>query len=198
MKLDRSFYTRPDVVSIARELLGKFLFTNLDGGLTGGIITETEAYEGATDRASHAYGHRRTARTEIMYGMGGYAYIYLCYGIYSLFNIVTNHEDIPHAVLIRGIYPVTGLDRMKKRTGKLRLGTESGNGPGRVSVLLGLHYSLSGTDLLGDRIWVEDRNYEIDPSDIITGRRIGVEYAGPDADLAYRFRVLPEKMLPVK
>src|SRR5436190_23382275 len=101
MKLPRSFYTRPDVVRIAKELLGKYLFTNIDGIFTGGIITETEAYAGVEDRASHAFGGRRTARNEVMYAKGGTAYVYLCYGIHSLFNVVTNEKEIPHAVLIR-------------------------------------------------------------------------------------------------
>lgn len=189
MKLDRSFYTRPDVVTIARELLGKLLLTNLDGGLTGGIITETEAYAGATDRASHAYNNRRTARTEVMFGQGGRAYVYLCYGIHSLFNIVTNVENFPHAVLVRAIHPFTGLEIMRNRTGKPVIGAREGLGPGKVSSLLGIHYSLSGKDLLGSEIWLEDHQLRIPPSEIIAGTRIGVEYAGEDAKLPYRFRI---------
>jgi len=108
MKIPPSFYLKDDVVKIASELLGKYLFTNFNGMLTGGIITETEAYAGITDKASHAYDDKRTKRTEIMYYKGGTAYVYLCYGIHSLFNIVTNAENIPHAVLIRGIFPTLG------------------------------------------------------------------------------------------
>src|SRR6185436_18626958 len=96
-------------------LLGKYLFTNFDGIFTGGIITETEAYNGVVDRASHAFGGRRTARTETMYGEGGTAYVYLCYGIHSLFNVVTNKKNDPHAVLIRAIYPTEGIDQMRIR-----------------------------------------------------------------------------------
>ena len=195
MKLDKSFYLRPDVVQIAKDLIGKYVFTNFDGGVTGGIIIETEAYEGVTDRASHAYGNRRTARTEVMYSEGGVAYIYLCYGIHSLFNIVTNVKDIPHAVLIRGILPVEGIDIMKKRVRKEELTHGAGTGPGKVSSLLGIHYSATGLDLLGDKIWLEDRELDLS-KDIITGTRIGVQYAGPDATLPYRFRV-PEEQVRV-
>ena len=193
MKLNRSFYMREDVVLIARELLGKYIFTCFEDGLTGGVITETEAYAGITDRASHAYNNRRTRRTEVMFGPGGYAYIYLCYGIHSLFNIVTNVEDVPHAVLIRGIIPVSDIDIMRQRMGK-PLNNLSGIGPGRVSALLGIHYSDSGIDLLGDRIWLEDRSIEVKDQDIITGPRVGVEYAGDDAMLPYRFTLNADKL----
>ena len=193
MKLERSFYTRQDVVQIARDLIGKYIFTNFDGGITGGIIIETEAYEGVTDRASHAYGGRRTARTEVMFGDGGTAYVYLCYGIHSLFNIVTNTNDIPHAVLVRGIYPVEGLEIMKKRARKEVLMPGSGSGPGKVSKLLGIHYSHSGIDLLGDKIWIENRGL-MSTAEILTGPRIGVEYAGEDANLPYRFRIPEENV----
>jgi len=188
MKLDRSFYTRPDVVQIAKDLIGKYLFTDFNDEITGGIIIETEAYEGITDRASHAYGNRRTARTEVMYTEGGTAYVYLCYGIHSLFNIVTNVTGIPHAVLIRGIMPVEGIVTMLERTGKRKLAPGSGSGPGKVSSLLGIHYSHTGTDLMGSKIWVEDRGLILEDK-IITGRRIGVDYAGPDASRPYRFLV---------
>ena len=139
MKLQRSFYTRQDVVQIAKDLIGKYIFTHFNGEITGGIIIETEAYEGITDRASHAYGGRRTARTEVMYADGGVAYVYLCYGMHSLFNIVTNIQGVPHAVLIRGIYPSVGKEMMKMRTQKPELVRGSGIGPGKVSKLLGIH-----------------------------------------------------------
>jgi DNA-3-methyladenine glycosylase len=192
MKLDRSYYTRHDVVQIAKDLIGKFIFTHFDEGITGGMIIETEAYEGVTDRASHAYGNRRTARTEVMYSNGGVAYVYLCYGIHSLFNIVTNMESVPHAVLIRGIIPIQGLDIMQKRIQKPVDVTGSGSGPGKVSKLLGIHYSHSGNDLLGDRIWVEDRGVSFN-DEIYTGTRIGVDYAGRDALLPYRFWITEVK-----
>lgn len=194
MKLDRQFYLREDVVQIARDLIGKVLVTKFNGELTSGIIIETEAYEGVTDRASHAYGGRRTARTEVMYSIGGTAYVYLCYGVHSLFNIVTNIEGVPHAVLIRGIYPNAGFDIMKMRTQKAALLKGSGIGPGKVSKLLGIHYSQSGIDLLGDEIWLEDRGLDF-RDHIITGTRIGVEYSGEDAFLPYRFSIPEERIL---
>jgi DNA-3-methyladenine glycosylase len=195
MKIDRSFYTREDVVQIAKDLLGKFIFTSFNNEITAGIITEAEAYEGITDRASHAFGNRRTARTEVMYANGGVAYVYLCYGIHSLFNIVTNKQDIPHAILIRGIYPLEGLEVMKKRKEKLNLNRGSGSGPGKVSKLLGIHYSHSGIDLLGDEIWLEDRGLVLNDY-ILTGTRIGVDYAGKDALLPYRFWI-PEAKIKI-
>jgi DNA-3-methyladenine glycosylase len=191
LKLPLSFYLRKDVVKISRELLGKYLFTNIDGIFTGGIITETEAYNGEVDRASHAFGGRRTNRTEIMYGEGGHAYVYLCYGIHSLFNVVTNKKNTPHAVLIRAIYPVEGLDQMRIRRKRPNASdAELCIGPGTVSQALGIHFSDSGKSLLGNEIWIEDKGLKIPMKEIIIGPRIGVDYAGKDALLPYRFRVL--------
>jgi DNA-3-methyladenine glycosylase len=193
MKLPRSFYIREDVVEIARDLIGKVLVTNFNSVRTSGIIIETEAYEGVTDRASHAYGGRRSARTEVMYSVGGTAYVYLCYGVHSLFNIVTNEMNIPHAVLIRGIYPLEGFELIKLRVQKAALLKGSGVGPGKVSKLLGIHYSHTGIDLLGEEIWLEDRRYEFKDL-ILTGTRIGVSYSGEDALLPYRFSIPEEKI----
>lgn len=187
MKLLRSFYERSDVVALARELLGKELVTCFDGVLTSGIITETEAYAGVTDKASHAFGGRRTPRTEIMYARGGTAYVYLCYGMHSLFNVVTNVKDIPHAILIRGMQPVKGLDIMLDRTGKSKISGSFSDGPGKVAKALGIHYSCSGLDMTDGAIWIEDRKIKIMAEDIVSGPRIGVDYAGEDALLPYRF-----------
>lgn len=191
MKLPLSFYQGDDVVKIARELLGKYLYTFIDGIYTGGIITETEAYNGESDKASHAYGGRRTARTEIMYAGGGKAYVYLCYGIHSLFNVVTNRKGIPHAVLVRALYPVEGIDKIisRRRRPNSPL-AELCIGPGTVSQALGIHYSHTGRSLTGNEIWIEDRKLKIPMTKIITGPRVGVDYAGKDALLPYRFRVL--------
>jgi DNA-3-methyladenine glycosylase len=193
MKIQRSFYTRQDAVQIARDLIGKVLLTKFDYKVTSGIIIETEAYEGVTDKASHAYGGRRTARTEVMFSIGGTAYVYLCYGVHSLFNIVTNIEGVPHAVLIRGIYPLEGKEMMNLRSQKPELVSRSGVGPGKVSKLLGIHYSHTGIDLLGDKIWLEERGYDFHDA-ILTGTRIGVQYSGEDALLPYRFRVPEENV----
>jgi len=187
MKIPPSFYLKDDVVKIASELLGKYLFTNFNGMLTGGIITETEAYAGITDKASHAYDDKRTKRTEIMYYKGGTAYVYLCYGIHSLFNIVTNAENIPHAVLIRGIFPTLGEEIILKRVNKKKLSKEVTNGSGKVSKALGIHFSHSGLSLSGDKIWLEDKGIKIAKNEIKITKRIGIDYAGDDVKLPYRF-----------
>jgi DNA-3-methyladenine glycosylase len=194
MKIPRVFYNREDVVEIARDLLGKQLITKINGHKTGGIIIETEAYAGEGDRASHAWNGRRTARTEIMYGAGGVAYVYLIYGIHSLFNVVTNKKGVPHAVLIRGIYPAEGLGHMFQRIGKRRPLMDMGKGPGLVSKIMGIHFSHTGTPLTGNKIWLEDRGLEIDAKDILVSSRIGVEYAGEDALLPYRFNLDIDKV----
>ena len=187
MKLKESFYIRDNVVQISRELLGKVLVTRYGNKISSGIITETEAYNGIVDKASHAYNNRRTQRTEIMYGRGGTAYVYLCYGIHSLFNVVTNKENIPHAVLIRAIQPDRGLKLMLKRRGSPVAGKKTFSGPGSVSQALGIHYSDTGTNLAGNKIWIEDTGNKILPEQIKVSPRIGVDYAGKDALLPYRF-----------
>lgn len=185
-RLPRSFYRRADVTGIAREMLGKVLVTHFDGVMAAGIITETEAYAGINDRASHAYGGRRTARNEMMYAVGGTAYVYLCYGIHHLFNVVTNVSGVPDAVLIRAIHPVDGAEHMRVRRGTK--GALSTGGPGTLSQALGIRTAHNGTDLLGDTIWIEDRGPALDIRSIIAGPRVGVDYAGPDALLPYRFK----------
>ena len=191
-----SFYRQTDVVQIARDLLGKSLFTESRGGITGGIITETEAYAGVTDKASHAFGGRFTERTQIMYREGGCAYVYLCYGIHSLFNIVTNCEGVPHAILIRGIIPTVGIDLMLERRKVKKIGADFCNGPGKVSKSLGIHYSHTGILLSAVvannqemKIWLEDNDRLIQSDDIISTPRIGVDYAEEDALLPYRFEL---------
>ena len=189
MKLPRSFYTRSNVVQIAKELLGKILYTKFDGKLTGGMIIETEAYNGEIDRASHAFGGRRTARTEIMYSEGGTAYVYLCYGIHSLFNVVTNEKNTPHAILIRAIQPTTGIQEMLKRRKMTEHKKNLSAGPGTVSSALGIHYSHSGKSLLGKEIWIEDKQITVSKKNILKSKRIGVDYAGDHANLFYRFKL---------
>ncbi|HEX5026222.1 MAG TPA: DNA-3-methyladenine glycosylase [Agriterribacter sp.] len=186
-KLDYSFYNRSNVVSIAKELLGKILVTRWDGRLTSGRIVETEAYEGVTDRASHAWNGRRTKRTEIMYGNGGSGYVYLCYGIHQLFNVVTNVEEIPHAVLIRAVEPLEGIDIMLQRRRKQNLDRNLTSGPGNVSAALGINTKHSGISLVEDTIFIVDDDFKLNKKDIVTTTRIGVDYAGEDALLPYRF-----------
>jgi len=191
--LPKSFYIRPNVVQIARELLGKFLVTFFDGRYSSGMIVETEAYEGATDKASHAFGNRKTQRTQVMFREGGVGYVYLCYGIHSMFNVVTNNYDIPHAVLIRGVIPVDGPEIMKERLGAKIVDHDSGIGPGKVSKILGIHFSHTGLPLTVESAnqklccWVEDRNVVVSPGSIKITPRIGIAYAGEHAALPYRF-----------
>jgi DNA-3-methyladenine glycosylase len=186
-KLKASYYQRSDVVEIARDLLGKLVITNWEGRLTAGRIVETEAYRGVTDRASHAYGARRTARTEVMYAPGGIAYVYLCYGIHHLCNVVTGDRDEPHAVLLRGIEPVEGLTIMSKRTGKGKDDKTIGAGPGNLSRALGISLTHTGHSLLGKSFYIAEDGFLLPEKSIMATPRIGVDYAGADAMLPYRF-----------
>lgn len=195
MKLPYSFYQRTDVVRIARDLIGKVLCTSIDGRSTCGAIIETEAYAGQIDRASHAYNGRRTQRTEIMYASGGVAYVYLCYGIHHLFNVVTNGTNSPHAVLVRALHPLKGIFIMKERRG-IDINDRLAHGPGTLSQALGIRIEHSGTDLTGDAIWIEDQGIEINDRHVFSGPRIGVDYAGVDALLPYRFVVSELAKLP--
>ena len=189
-KLPRDFYQREDVLAISRELLGKVLCTYFDRKLTTGIIVETEAYAGTTDRASHAYRGRRTQRTEIMYSPGGIAYVYLCYGIHHLFNVVTNVEGVPHAILIRAIQPLDGIDFMLQRRNMKKLLPKLTSGPGVLSKAMGISILNSGQSLLSRYIWIENRsNKPLKNSKIITSPRVGVQYAGKDTSNPWRFKI---------
>ncbi len=186
-RLERSFYEQNNVLQVARELLGKILVTHFNNELTAARIVETEAYQGITDKASHAFGGRRTKRTETMYLQGGTAYVYLCYGIHNLFNVVTNIEDVPHAVLIRGGVPIFGLDIMLYRTGKLKLDTTITKGPGNLSKALGINRLHNNMNLLNSKMYIIDDSFKTASNIIATSPRIGVNYAGEDAFLPYRF-----------
>ncbi|WP_017729864.1 DNA-3-methyladenine glycosylase [Nafulsella turpanensis] len=189
-KIPLSFYQRQDVVQISRELLGKYLFTRIDGVLTGGMIVETEAYNGRTDKACHSFGGRRTPRTEIMYQAGGVAYVYLTYGIHYLFNIVTNDEGQADAVLIRGIEPVEGLEIMMDRRGLEKPEKRLSAGPGVLSQALGIGRDHYGLPLNGNIIWLEDRQTIIEEKEILARPRVGIAYAEEDALLPWRFSIL--------
>lgn len=186
VKLDEAFYADKDVLKVAKALLGKILVTEIDGIRTAGKIVETEAYNGALDRASHAWNNRRTGRTEIMFGPGGAAYVYLCYGIHHLFNVVTNEAGTPNAVLVRGLEPLEGIEHMLFRCGKPRLDYTLTAGPGSLSKALGITTALTGQSLLGNVIWIEDAP-PVPKKNIIAGTRVGVAYAMEDAYLPYRF-----------
>jgi DNA-3-methyladenine glycosylase len=200
-KLDAAFYDRAGVVAVARDLLGKVLVTEFGGQRTSGRIVETEAYNGVGDRASHAWSGRRTRRTEVMYAAGGAAYVYLIYGIHHLFNVVTNKKDVPHAVLVRALEPMEGIgvmrerfgkgvlrgDRVRKPDGAVKPDYSLTRGPGNLSRALGLRTVHTGVSLMGDEIWIGDDGYRPKRAEIIAGPRIGVDYAGVDAGLPYRF-----------
>jgi len=186
VKLPRGFYTRPDVVEVARDLLGRLLVVPARGGRrVSGIIVETEAYRGPEDRASHAHGGRRTLRTETMYARGGTAYVYFVYGMYHQFNVVTGVADVPHAVLVRALEPVEGLALMRRRRGGGPLHSLT-SGPGKLCIALGIDRRHDRADLLGDRIWIEARA-PVPPRAIAAGPRVGIDYAEAWVDRPWRF-----------
>jgi DNA-3-methyladenine glycosylase len=186
-KLPREFYIRANVLTVARDLLGRLLVVPApDGTRVSGIIVETEAYRGPQDRASHAHGGRRTNRTETMYRIGGTAYVYFVYGMYHQFNVVTNGEGIPHAVLVRALEPVEGIALMRKRRPGLSDHNLT-NGPGKLCIALGIDRTLDRADLLGERVWIEGGDGQIPPSAIASGPRIGVDYAEEWAEKPWRF-----------
>ncbi|HTN45631.1 MAG TPA: DNA-3-methyladenine glycosylase [Flavipsychrobacter sp.] len=193
MILKDDFYQRENVVQIAKELLGKILVTNINGHYTSGMIVETEAYEGASDKASHAYNNRRTRRTETMFAQGGVAYVYLCYGIHHLFNVVTNATDIPHAVLIRAIEPLDGINIMLERRKKEKLHPTLTAGPGAMSEALGIKTLYSGWSLQSHELFIQDGSITLSEDDIVATTRVGVNYAAEDALLPYRFFIAGNK-----
>ncbi len=183
MVLSKAYYQNPDVVFLAKDLLGKILHTQIDGAHVSAMITETEAYNGVVDKACHAYGNRRTNRTASMYTTGGHAYVYLCYGIHYLFNVVVGNEDDPKAVLVRGAVMVSGTETVKQR----RKHWDDLIGPGKVTQGLGITTAHDLTYLTGQEIWITDPSASIDPKQVQVGPRIGIDYAEEDAMLPYRF-----------
>jgi len=199
-KLHQSFYLRADVVTVARELLGKILVTSFDGVITAGRIIETEAYEGVGDRASHAWSGRRTQRTEVMYASGGTAYVFLCYGMHQMFNVVTNQKEIPHAILIRALEPLEGIDEMLRRTGKAKLDYTLTRGPGNVAKALGISVVHTGA-LLAEQesnLYIADDGFTYTNEEVLATPRIGVDYAGDHALWPYRFIVKGNKYVSAK
>ena len=187
-KLPREFYTRPDVLEVARDLLGKKLVvSHRNGSRVAGFIVETEAYRGPEDRASHAFNGRRTGRTETMYGRGGTAYVYFVYGMYNQFNVVTNVENVPHAILVRALEPLEGLEIMRRRR-RGRSEYELTSGPGRLCLALGIDRRLDGADLRGDRVWIEE-GPSISPRLVARGPRVGIDYAESWVKKPWRFWV---------
>lgn len=197
-KVELEFYKRKDVVTIARELLGKIVVTNIDGQKTSGRIVETEAYVAMIDKASHAFGGRRSAKNEHMYGFAGTSYVYICYGMHQMLNFVTNDKDVPDAVLIRAVEPLEGIDVMLTRTGKVTADATLTRGPGNVGKALGIFKHHSGLSLMDDHIHVLDDGTNYSADEIGISKRIGVDSAGPDALLPYRFYVRGNKFVSGK
>ena len=193
MKLQFSYYLNQDVLFLAKDLLGKVLFTQIDGEITAGVIVETEAYFGIQDKASHAYGGRRTDRTETLYNQGGISYVYLCYGIHNLFNIVSSVEGEPHAVLIRAIEPLIGKDIIELRRKMPITKAAVSSGPGSAAKALGIDRSFNGKDLAGEEIWIEDHGIRHTDDQIVAVPRVGVAYAQEDALLPWRFCIKDNK-----
>ena len=188
MKLTSKFYKREDTIQIARELLGKLLVVPDEvGNRVSAMIVETEAYLGVTDRAAHSYGGRRTARNEVMYGTGGSVYVFFVYGMYYQFNVVTGPADQPHAILIRAAEPVEGIETMRSRRGEMK-DRNLTSGPGKLCIAMAINRQFNGEDLRGKRVWLEDHRTFSD-DEIAVGKRIGIDYAGDDANLPLRFWV---------
>ena len=187
MKLSREFYLRADTLEIARDLLGKLLVVpSATGEKVAGMIVETEAYLGALDKAAHSYGNRRTKRTETMFAIGGTAYIFFVYGMYFQFNAVVGEVDSPHAILIRAVEPVAGVEIMRARRGRAMKDKNLTSGPGKLCIALGIDKSFDKTDLLGERVWVEDFK-TFSEAEIASGKRIGIDYAEEFAEKPWRF-----------
>jgi len=185
-KLPRSFYTRNDVLIISKQLLGKTLCTNIDNKLTKATITEVEAYCGRTDEGCHAYPNRRTKRTAIMYGQGGFAYVYICYGIHTMLNIVTNKQGLANCILIRGVEPIEGKQYAHKRRGLKKYNYKIATGPGCVGQAMGINIKHYGTDLLDNIVWIEN-GAALKKNEIGISQRIGMNFDGPDKYLPWRF-----------
>jgi len=188
MKLKREFYLREDTVEVAHDLLGKLIVVpDSEGRRVSGMIVETEAYLGVEDRAAHSYGGRRTPRNEVMYGPAGRVYVFFVYGMYNQFNVVTGPADHPHAILIRAVEPVEGIEIMRERRGEMK-DRNLTSGPGKLCIALAINRALNGEGLRGNRVWLEyHRAFSSD--EIIVGKRVGIDYAGEDAEKPWRFWV---------
>lgn len=190
-KLHATFYQSPDVLTLCKDLIGKVLVSRVDSLLTSGIIVEAEAYRAPDDSACHAFGDRRTERTEVMFAPGGVAYIYICYGIHHLFNVVTGPGNSAHAILIRALEPLEGIDIMLERRKMHKVEPKITKGPGALSMAMGFDRSMSGQSLVTSNslFYIEDRNIQCTEDKIATGPRIGCERAGVSASWPWRYYV---------
>ncbi len=193
--LPRSYYLSEDVLGLSQDLLGKYLISSIDGKQTAGKIVETEAYRAPDDKACHAYANKRTPRTETMFAIGGTAYVYICYGIHNLFNIVTGPEDTAHAILIRAIEPTDGLDHMEKRRNMPLTRKESCNGPGKFTRCMGITKEHNAIDLTSkkSKLWIEDKGITLKKNDIIAGPRVGMSTAKESSNWPWRYRIKGNK-----
>jgi DNA-3-methyladenine glycosylase len=194
MILSKEFYQGKDVLGISRRLLGKKLCSNINGEYTSGIIVESEAYKAPEDKASHAFGNKITPRTKTMFSPPGTGYVYIIYGMYHLFNVISGPEGIAHCILIRAVEPIEGIEVMKKRRGMQSVQKTMTNGPGKFSIAMGIHKNFDGTDLTQKNdIWIEEAWPELDESEILIGPRVGMSTAEECSNWPYRFRVKGNK-----
>ncbi|MGY3053506.1 DNA-3-methyladenine glycosylase [Pedobacter sp. UYEF25] len=197
MKLNEAFYGREDTIEMARELIGKFVYTNLDGQKTGGMIVETEAYMGVTDSSCHSFNNRKSIKNASMFNKGGVAYMYICYGIHDMLNIVTGAEGDSQVILIRAIEPTIGIDVMKGRRGDIPI-NRLAKGPGSLAKALGLNKSFDNASLLGNTLWIEDQEVNIVDADIVTSARIGLGCPEPYLSVPWRFFLKGNKFVSGK
>lgn len=194
--LPQAFYTSDDVVTIARSLLGKVVVTQKEQTRTSGMIVETEAYRSPDDRACHAFNDKVTPRTRTMFENGGRAYVYICYGVHRMLNVVTSSQGQAHAVLIRAVEPLEGQSTMALRRGQKMTTKETVNGPGKLCQALGISAEMDGCLLYTgiDGIWIEDRKISVLPQQILAGPRVGLsKLTGPDAHRPWRFTIQNNK-----
>ncbi|WP_235296546.1 DNA-3-methyladenine glycosylase [Portibacter marinus] len=190
MVIPRSFYEGEDILEISKRLLGKKLCTLIDGQYTSGIIVETEAYKAPEDKASHAYGNKVTPRTKTMFSKPGTGYIYIIYGMYHLFNVITGPEGVAHCILVRAVEPLEGQEAMARRRSMSKVRKEMTNGPGKFSIAMGIHKGLNGTDLTQrEQIWIEEGWPLTDPKEILVGPRVGMSTAEECSNWPFRFRI---------
>lgn len=183
--LDRAFYMR-DALSVAAELPGKLLTHRSPEGLTRGRIVETEAYMGPGDRASHTHGGVPTPRTAVLFGEGGYAYVYLIYGLHYCLNIAVHTAGSPQAVLIRALEPLQGIDVMRRRR-RIHDIRRLCDGPGKLCTAMGITGALNGVDICGRRLYLEADLTASGPAAVTASARIGVDRSGEAAAFPWRF-----------
>ena len=193
-KLPAAFFQRPDVLQIARDLLGKCLCTNLNGIITAGRVVETEAYRHVGDQSMTLHLQRKREQAQGLYVPGGHAYIYTVYNRHALFNIATHDAEHPDTVLIRAVEPTIGVEEMLRRRGLSAPVRALTAGPGVLTQALGITPALTGRPVTGEVLWFEDHGEEVAPANIVASARVGLEYAGPEAaGLPWRFRLRDSK-----